>query len=131
MERKTVNPWTWQERVGFQQGNLVAGAGEVLYCAGQTAVDENGAPQNSGDIGSQMRLALQNLETVLAAAGMSLANVVRITSYTTDVPGFRENRSSIMDRLSETGTEFAHTLIGVDRLAFPELMVEIEAVAVA
>jgi enamine deaminase RidA (YjgF/YER057c/UK114 family) len=56
---------------------------------------------------------------------------VRITTYTTDVRGFRENRAAMLDRLKEADTEFTHTLIGVDRLALPDLMVEIEAVAVA
>ena len=44
MERRTINPWTWQERFGFQQANEVTGAERVLYCAGQTSVDGNGNP---------------------------------------------------------------------------------------
>lgn len=131
MDRKTVNPWKWQEPIGFQQGNLVTGAGKAIYCSGQTAIDETGTPQHAGDIGAQMAMALGNLETVLESAGMTLANVVRITTYATDVPGFRDNRAAMLDRLKEANAEFTHTLIGVDRLGLPGLMVEIEAVAVA
>jgi enamine deaminase RidA (YjgF/YER057c/UK114 family) len=72
LDRKTVNPWKWQEPIGFQQGNLVTGPGKVLYCSGQTAMDENGAPQHAGDIAAQMAMALNNLETVLERAGMTL-----------------------------------------------------------
>lgn len=131
MDRKAVNPWTWQEPIGFQQGNLVTGAGKVLYCSGQTAVDANGAPRHTGDIAAQMAMALDNLETVLERAGMTLADIVRITTFTTDVPSFRENREVMLDRLKDANAEFTHTLIGVNRLAFPELVIEIEAVAVA
>lgn len=131
MDRKAVNPWTWQEPIGFQQGNLVTGAGKVLYCSGQTAVDANGAPRHTGDIAAQMAMALDNLETVLERAGMTLADIVRITTFTTDVPSFRENRAVMLDRLKDANAEFTHTLIGVNRLAFPELVIEIEAVAVA
>jgi enamine deaminase RidA (YjgF/YER057c/UK114 family) len=131
LDRKTVNPWRWQEPIGFQQGNLITDAGKVLYCSGQTAMDENGVPQHAGDIAAQMAMALDNLATVLERAGMTLTNIVRITTYTTEVPGFRENRAAMLDRLKEADTEFTHTLIGIDRLAFPELMVEIEAVAMA
>ena len=44
VERTAVNPWTWSLDFGFNQGELVEGATRTLYCAGQTSVDENGAP---------------------------------------------------------------------------------------
>jgi enamine deaminase RidA (YjgF/YER057c/UK114 family) len=101
-ERTAVNPWAWSLAFGFNQGELVAGAERVLFCAGQTSVDENGAPQHAGDMAGQAALAIDNLEAVLRAAGMSLAGVAP-----------------------------AGALLGVARLAFPELLLEIEATAVA
>jgi enamine deaminase RidA (YjgF/YER057c/UK114 family) len=131
-ERTAVNPWTWSLAFGFNQGELVAGAERVLFCAGQTSVDENGAPQHAGDMAGQATLAADNLEAVLAAAGMSLANVVRLNFYTTDVDDFLTHGAEVVGaRLGAAGVAPAGTLLGVARLAFPELLLEIEATAVA
>jgi enamine deaminase RidA (YjgF/YER057c/UK114 family) len=131
MERTAVNPWTWSVNFGFNQAELVDGASKVLYCAGQTSVDENGAPQHPGDMSAQMALALDNLEAVLSEAGMSLANVVRLNFYTTDVDAYLANAAVVGARTGAAGVAPAGTLLGVARLAFPELMVEMEATAVA
>jgi enamine deaminase RidA (YjgF/YER057c/UK114 family) len=79
-ETRAVNPWQWQDRFGFSQGVEVRGAERVLYCAGQTSVDADGAPLHPGDMSAQMNQALNNLETVLDQAGLKLANVVRLNS---------------------------------------------------
>ncbi len=78
---------------------------------------------------AQVNKALDNLETVLKAAGMGLANVVKTTVYTTDVDAFIG--ASMANQARVAPMKFASTLIGVTRLAFPALMVEIEAIAVA
>jgi enamine deaminase RidA (YjgF/YER057c/UK114 family) len=130
-ERTTVNPWEWSKAFGFNQGELVEGGAKVLFCAGQTAVDANGAPQHVGDMAGQLGLALDNLETVLRDAGMTLANVVRLNVYTTDVDGFVEHSGVVTERGAAAGIAQVSTLLGVARLAFPELLVELEATAVA
>lgn len=129
MERRAINPWKWQDNFGFVQANEVTGAQRTLICSGQTSVDENGAPLHAGDMAAQMNQALDNLETVLKAAGMSPENVVKTTIYTTDVDAFLG--ASMANRERTSATKSATTLIGVTRLAFPALMVEIEATAVA
>ena len=91
VERSAVNPWTWSQNFGFNQAELVEGAGKVLFCAGQTSVDGDGNPQHPGDMAAQIALAADNLEAVLQEAGMSLANVVRLNFYTTDVDAFMAN----------------------------------------
>jgi enamine deaminase RidA (YjgF/YER057c/UK114 family) len=116
---------------GFNQGELVEGGNKVLFCAGQTSVDANGAPQHVGDMAAQLGLAVDNLEAVLAEAGMTLANVVRLNVYTTDVDGFFEHSGVVTERGAAAGLAQASTLLGVARLAFPELLVELEATAVA
>ena len=130
MERRTINPWTWQERFGFQQANEVTGAERVLYCAGQTSVDGNGQPLHEGQMEAQALQAVDNIETVLREAGFELSDIVRTTVYMTDVNAFREAGTAVGRRLGEAGASYASTLIGVARLALPELMVEIEATAV-
>jgi enamine deaminase RidA (YjgF/YER057c/UK114 family) len=131
MKRTAVNPWEWSLQLGFNQGEVVEGQTRVLVCAGQTAVDGDGTPQHSGDMAAQIALALDNLEAVLADAGMSLANVVRLNMYTTDVDAFLQHAAVLDRRTGASGVMPPGCLIGVARLAFPELMVELEATAMA
>jgi enamine deaminase RidA (YjgF/YER057c/UK114 family) len=79
-------------------------------------------------MGEQVRVALENVVTVLTAGGMATANIVKSTIYTTDV-------DACIAVLGQTVQEVlgsilpASTLLGVTRLAFPELLVEIEVTA--
>lgn len=129
MERRAINPWSWQDNFGFVQANEITGAQKVLYCSGQTSVDENGTPVHEGDMAAQAGKALDNLEAVLKDAGMELSNVVHLTIYTTDVDATIASLGAVGPRLAPI--KAAQTLIGVARLAFPPLMIEIEATAVA
>ena len=75
-------------------------------------------------------LTLDNAEAVLREAGMSLSNVVRLNFYTTDVGAFFGAHDYLVERSAEAGCRTASTLLGVARLAFPEMLVELEATAV-
>ena len=130
MERRTINPWTWQDAFGFVQGHEISGGQRVLFCAGQTSNDADGNPLHPGDMRAQTNQAFDNLETVLKEAGFSLADVVRLNYYTTDVDLFLQNWDVIPGRLEAAGCRPASTLLGVTRLAFPEFLIEIEATAV-
>lgn len=131
MKRTRVNPWPWSLAMGFTQGEVVEGVARTLYCAGQTSIDAEGTPQHAGDMGAQVMLALENLEAVLEAAEMTLAHVVRLNVYTTDVGAFLEQAGALSARLGAAGSAPPGTMLGVQGLAFPELLVEIEATAVA
>jgi enamine deaminase RidA (YjgF/YER057c/UK114 family) len=131
MDARAVNPWTWQDQFGFSQAVEVSGGQRVLFCAGQTSVDEHGGPLHAGDMVAQAEKALDNLEAVLKQAGMDLSNVVRLDYYTTDVDAFLAAAEQVAGRLAGPGSPPASTLLGVTRLAFPELMLEVEATAVA
>jgi enamine deaminase RidA (YjgF/YER057c/UK114 family) len=78
-----------------------------------------------------LALSIDNLEAVLGEAGMSLANVVRLDIYTTDVDLLFQHYGVLASRLGAAGVAPAATLLGVTRLAIPTLMVEIEGTAVA
>jgi enamine deaminase RidA (YjgF/YER057c/UK114 family) len=130
VERKVTNPWVWQDHFGFVQALEVSGAQRTLYCAGQTAIDAEGAPVHAGDMRAQLGMALDNLTTVLQQAGFSLGDVVRLNIYTTNVDQLLEAWDLVGARLGSAGCRPTMTLLGVSRLAFPELMVEIEATAV-
>ena len=129
MERTAINPWPWSVEVGYHQAELVTGVNRTLHLAGQTAMDADGRPQHGGDMAGQVGLALDNVEAVLAAAGMSLADVVRMNIYTTDVDALLESYGVIAERLGGAGVQPPGTLLGVARLAYPELLVELEATA--
>jgi enamine deaminase RidA (YjgF/YER057c/UK114 family) len=128
MQRKDVNPWEWSTAFGFSQAVELTGTERLLVCSGQTAIGGDGALPESPDMGVQVRAAFENLRSVLETAGMTPADVIRINYFTTDV-------DALIGVLAPLREEFlganipAATLLGVSRLAFPEIKVEIEAVA--
>ncbi|BDU06748.1 enamine deaminase RidA [Nocardia cyriacigeorgica] len=129
-ERTAVNPVTWSLEMGFNQGELVSGHTRTLYCSGQTAMSADGAPQHDGDMAAQLALSLDNVEAVLGKAGMSLANLVRLNVYTTDVDLLFQHYGVLAARLGAAQVAPATTMLGVTRLAIPGQMVELEATAV-
>ena len=130
MERTAVNPVTWSQEMGFNQGEVVSGANRTLYISGQTAMNREGAPQHDSDMAAQLALAVDNLEAVLTEAGMSLANLVRLNVYTTDVDALFPHYGVLAGRLGAAGVAPTTTMLGVTRLAVPGQMVELEGTAV-
>jgi reactive intermediate/imine deaminase len=102
-------------------------SGRLLYIAGQVARDAEGNVLGQGDIRAQARQVFQNLRQVLQAAGGDLSDLLKITTYITnidDFPAVAEVRSSFF-----SGALPASTLIVVTRLAQPELLIEVEGMA--
>ena len=131
MQRTAVNPWEWSLKLGYNQAETIEGISRHLICAGQTAVDAEGNPQHPGDMRSQISLALDNLEAVLAKADMRLRNVVRLGVYATDVDEALKNFDLLGMRFGPIQCAPPMTLLGVTRLAIPSLLFEIEATAAA
>jgi enamine deaminase RidA (YjgF/YER057c/UK114 family) len=131
MERTAVNPVTWSLDMGFNQGEIVSGHTRTLYCSGQTAMSGDGTPQHDGDMAAQLALSIDNLEGVLRAAGMSLANLVRLGVFTTDVDLLFRHYGVLAARLGAAGVAPTTTMLGVTRLAIPGQLVELEGTAVA
>ncbi len=131
IQNRNINPWKWQDQFGFSQAIETTGDSRVLRCSGQTSVNADGEPQHQADMAAQIALAMDNLETVLKAAGMTVANVVELTIYTTDIDGSLQHFEGLGQRLAGAGVQPAMTLLGVTRLFLPELMIEIQATAVA
>ena len=129
MAQRKVNPWKWQEQYAFSQAIEVSGASRTLYRAGQTSVDGEGTPMHAGDMSAQVDQAFRNLATVLEASGFTLSDVVRLNYYTTDVDRFFQAHDVVQRHLGQAGSQPAGVLLGVARLAFPGLLVEIEATA--
>jgi enamine deaminase RidA (YjgF/YER057c/UK114 family) len=131
MERTAINPVTWSVEMGFNQGELVSGHTRTLYCSGQTAMTEDGRPEHEGDMAGQLALSIANLEAVLAEAGMSLSNLVRLNVFTTDVDLLFQHYGALAAKLGAARVAPATTMLGVTRLAIPGQMIELEGTAVA
>lgn len=131
MQRTPVNPWDWSLKLGYNQAEIIEGATRQMICAGQTSVDAHGNPQHAGDMRGQIGLALDNLEAVLAKAGLGLGNIVRLTVFATDVDEALKNFDLMGMRFGPIRCAPPMTLVGVTRLAIPTLMFEIEATAAA
>jgi len=105
--------------------------GETLHLAGQVAWDKDGKLVGAGDLAAQTRQALANLREVLLAAGASPADIVRLRTYVVN-----HSADKLGPVLGEIGAFYAgavpaaNTFIGVQTLALPEFLIEIEATAV-
>jgi enamine deaminase RidA (YjgF/YER057c/UK114 family) len=127
MANRVVNPWEWSTVFGFSQAVEVADAKRWLVCSGQTAINGDGSIAQ-GDMGAQVRTAFENLVTVLEDAGMTTGDIVRINYYTPDVDGLIGVLGPLREEFLGSNLP-ASTLLGVTRLAFAELLIEIEATA--
>lgn len=125
------NPWTWQERFQFSQAYAVHGAERTIYCAGQVSADSNGQLVHPGDMAAQINQAMDNVEAVLKEAGVTLAQVVRLNFYVTDMTAFMGNHHHLTERLKRHNAMPPGTALGVSTLYHPEALIEIEATAVA
>jgi enamine deaminase RidA (YjgF/YER057c/UK114 family) len=107
---------------------VTAGPGRHVFVAGQVALDANGQVVGKGDIVAQTRQVMENLRLALEAAGAGFADVVKVVNYITDV--------ELFGQMAEVRKEFlvepfpVSTLVEVPALIFPDLLIEIEAIAV-
>jgi reactive intermediate/imine deaminase len=105
------------------------GAG-LLFVSGQVALDPDGSVVGVGDMAEQARQAFRNLGAVLDAAGCSFTDVLKLTYFVRDVEAVGSVRAA-RDEFIDTDNPPASTLVEVSRLFMPDLLVEIEAVALA
>ena len=129
MKRTAINPWEWSKPFQFNQAEVLEGVSRQLVCSGQTSIGPDGRVQHPNEMRPQLMAALDNLETLLEAAEMGLCNIVRLNIYTTDVDELIANWDAFKRRLAAANVAPPQTLVGVARLAYPELMVELEATA--
>jgi reactive intermediate/imine deaminase len=121
-----IDPTTLSTPRGYSHVVEVTG-GRTLYVSGQIALDRDGNVVGP-DFAAQTLQVFENLKDALAAGGATFADVVKLTVFLTDAEQIQTYRQ-IRDRYI-TGSPPASTLVQVVRLARPELMIEIEAIAV-
>ena len=112
----------------------VATGSRLVFIAGQVARDADGSPVGAGDLAAQVEQAMRNLHIAVTAAGGTFADIAKLTVYVVDWSP--EKMGALGEGVGRAAATLAIdpvrpiTLIGVAALAEPDLLVEIEAVAV-
>jgi len=112
----------------YSQGVKVTGAQTILFLSGQVAYEKDGTPAFRGDFAAQARGAFDAIKALVESQGGTLANVVKITTYVTDMRHRAEWASIREEFFGKKGC--ASTLVEIRALAHPDWLVEIEAIAV-
>ena len=122
-----MNPPTLSSPTGYTHVVQVHG-GRTVYIAGQVAFDKSGNLIGKGDFAAQATQVFENLKLALAAAGATFDNLVKVTTFVTDlsqIQVLREIRAKYYGKNAP-----ASTLVEIGKLAHEDLMIEIEAIAV-
>jgi reactive intermediate/imine deaminase len=125
---KRTNPGTLSTPTGYTHVVEVSGPAKTIYISGQIALDRDGNVVGMNDMRAQAEQVFKNLEAALAAAGAKFSDVVKMNTYTTDISqiqAIRDVRGRYFGQVTP-----ASTLVQVVHLARPELMLEIEVIAV-
>jgi 2-iminobutanoate/2-iminopropanoate deaminase len=114
----------------YSQAVKVTGAETILYLAGQVAYDDKGGVAHPADFKAQARAALQAVKAQVEAGGGTMANIVKLNTYLTDIR-HRADYGPIREEFFGKNKKMpASTLVAVTALAQPEFLIEIEAIAV-
>ncbi len=128
MPKKFVNP-PGMKPLGMYTQVTVAQGGSIAFISGQVSADSDGKVVGDGDIEAQAVQVFENLKLALGGIGATFEDVIKFTFY---IVGFtQERRKAVMDvrgRYISHKNPPAATMVGVDHLVEPELLVEIEAV---
>ncbi|SDY35450.1 RidA family protein [Halobellus clavatus] len=126
MERRRISSGTeWESHVGYSRAIR---AGSQIHVSGTTATDEDGDVVGEGDPYEQTKQALANVEDALVEADASLEDVVRTRMFVTDIDDWEAIGEAHGEYFGEIRP--ATSMLEVSRLIRPELLVEVEAVAI-
>lgn len=116
----------WEPKVGYARAVMV---GEIIHVSGTTGTDPSGKVLAPGNAYAQTVQAIQNIENALKRLGLGLEHVVRTRIYLTEIDRWEDVAKAHAESFGNIHP--ATSLIGVNRLVDPEMLVEIEAEAVA
>ncbi len=128
MEKRTINPWKWQDERSYSQAVEVKNVESTLYCSGQAAIDPDGT-SSTQDMKSQLEQAIANLEEVISAAGFECDGIVRLNIYTTSTEELWPHFPILQEWIARHQIQQAVTMLEVNGL-FETLKVELEATVV-
>ena len=126
MAKQIINPTTMAKPTGYSYA--VKKTGTPLFISGQVALDGQGKVVGEGDAAVQVEQVFQNLRTVVEAAGGSMDDIVKLNIYVTDA-AYRPAIAAARQRHFKEGQYPASTYVVITALAVPQLLVEVEAVA--
>ncbi|MBX3024174.1 RidA family protein [bacterium] len=126
MTKQIVNPAGMAPPTGYSYA--VKKGGTPVFISGQVALDGEGKLVGEGDPAAQTEQVFENLRTVVEACGGTMDDIVKITIFVTD-PAYRPAVAAARQRHFAEGHYPASTYLVVSALAVPQLLVEIEAVA--
>jgi 2-iminobutanoate/2-iminopropanoate deaminase len=112
----------------YAQAIKVEGAQTILYLSGQVDYDDKGGCAHPGDFAAQAKATLAAVKAQVEAGGGTMANIVKVTTFVTDMR-YRPDYARIRGEFFGPKMP-ASTMVAVTALALPELLIEIEAVAV-
>ena len=116
----------WQPFGAFSMA-VVPGSGQLVHMKGQVALDQAGIIVGAGDMAVQVRQTLENIRAVLAEVGGTMADVISLVHYATDIEAFMQAGAVRQDFFAPPYP--VTTTIEVSRLYDPALLIEITAVA--
>ncbi len=116
----------WENEYGYSQAVKV---GDTIYLAGQVSHDDKGNVLGVGNMEVQMRAAYANIGKVLAQYGASMDNVVDEMLFVTDMDAAFAARVKMKQEVFSGSPVLGSTIVQIQRLAFPQLMVEIRCIA--
>lgn len=116
----------WEKEYGYAQAVKF---GDAIYISGQISHDESGNIVGTGDIEVQMRQCYKNIENLLSSYGATLQNLVEEVLHVTDIDMAYAAACRCRKDIFSGAPVLASTMIQVQRLAFPELMIEIRGLA--
>ena len=115
-----------EKEYGYSQAVKV---GDTIYLAGQVSHDEKGNIMGIGNMEVQMRQAYANIKKVLLEYGATIDNVVDELVFVTDIEAAFAARVNLKQEVFSGPPVLGSTLVQIQRLAFPELMIEIKCIA--
>ena len=132
LSRAIVNTDKAPQPIGAYSQAIRTAPGELLFIAGQVAVNLDGNPVGVGDLTAQTRQVFENLGGILESVGATFSNVVEFTTYVVgrdSVQGFIAGRTEVYPEIFPDGDYPPNTLLVVDGLVREEFLLEIKAVA--
>ncbi len=126
MKQERIDPgWAWTKKYGISPGVKV---GDTVYLSGNSAFDNDGNIVGEGDVYAQSKKTFENIAEALASVGSSMRDIVKITTYLTDISSYPEFSKARREAFPD-GVP-ASTAVSSPELVIPTMLVEIEAIAV-
>ena len=132
MPNDHINPAGVSTPTGYTHVVSASAGGRIVFISGQVALDKDGNVVGAGDLAKQAEQVFQNLQACLTSAGATFADVTKMTTFIVGYQAARDRAvlGAVRQKYLPAENPPASTLLGVQALASPDIMIEIEATAV-